>query len=190
MAHGRGASRVSATADSVAPRALDTAAVDSSLIFRTDAGRIVIGGGGIRPDLLVPPDTLTTTEREFLRALGGKLPVYQDVMTTYALELKGADVVRNRNFQVTAAMRMELLRQMREREIELTDEVFAGAQQLVDQQFSYEVQRYVFGREAETRRRMRDDAQVQRALALLRQANSVSELFTLAEQSGEAQRTP
>ena len=36
--------------------------------FKSDAGRIVYGGGGITPDVIVPDDTLSTAEQEFYRA--------------------------------------------------------------------------------------------------------------------------
>ncbi len=49
-------------------------AADSAMkarpIFHTDDGRIVRGGGGIVPDLIVRPDTLTMSEREFIKGLG------------------------------------------------------------------------------------------------------------------------
>jgi carboxyl-terminal processing protease len=47
----------------------DTSTVPDSLLFRTDAGRIVIGGGGIRPDRTVPPPTYTSF-REAVEARG------------------------------------------------------------------------------------------------------------------------
>ena len=43
-------------------------------IFHTDAGRVVRGGGGIVPDVLVKRDTLTSAEKEFARALGKRRP--------------------------------------------------------------------------------------------------------------------
>jgi carboxyl-terminal processing protease len=170
--------------------AVDVAAVDSSQIYVSDGGRVLIGGGGIRPDLVVSPDTLTTVEQEFLRALGAQLPAYRDVMTTYALELKADGGITDPRFEVTDAMRAEFGRRLREREVEIPDELFRGAQLLVDQQFAYEVQRYVFGRESESRRRMEDDSQVQKALELLREARSVPELLALAESQAEVSRTP
>src|ERR1041384_5087221 len=45
----------------------DSTKVDSSLVFHTDHGRVVMGGGGIRPDLFVVPDTFTTAERAFIK---------------------------------------------------------------------------------------------------------------------------
>lgn len=163
-------------------------AVDSSKIFRTDAGRIVVGGGRIRPDLTVA-DTLTSAEQEFLRALGSKLPVYRDVVTTYALELKGANSFSG-PVQVGAAMRRELLRRLREREIEIADALWAGARRFISRQFGYEVERYVFGREAETLRRIGDDLQVQKAIALLSQVRTPTELLALLQQETELIRNP
>ena len=169
----------------------DTAAVDSSRVHRTDAGRVVIGGGGIRPDLVVPADTLSEVEQEFLRSLGSKLPAWRDVMTTYALEIKAAGTVTDSNFTVTSQMRAGLLQRLQEREIEATDQQFRAARDLIDQQFGYEVQRYVFGRESESRRRISNDPQVRKAVDLLQEARTQTELLTLAQREGtEVSRTP
>ncbi|MGD2135445.1 MAG: S41 family peptidase [Gemmatimonadales bacterium] len=165
--------------------------VDTNQVYRTDAGRTVYGGGGIRPDLVVPPDTLTDQERRFVQTLGSEWATYRDVMTTYALDLKGSESIADPRFEVTAAMRAELLRRLREHGVEMPDEVFRGAADLVNQQFGYEVARYVFSRELEARRRISDDAPVQTALDLLAEAQTTPELLALAAAAnGEGTRTP
>ncbi len=159
-------------------------AADTSIaarpIFKTDAGRTVRGGGGIVPDVIVRPDTLTQAERDFVRALGDKVPAYRDVLTTYALDLKKNKAVQSESFQVTPAMRAEVYARLKARGANVQAETFKGAGSLVDQQLSYEVSRYVFGRPAEFRRRSQDDPQVQSALGLLRKAESPKQLLTLA----------
>jgi len=40
--------------------------------YSSDAGRTVYGGGGITPDVIVPDDTLSSAEQEFLRSLAPK----------------------------------------------------------------------------------------------------------------------
>ncbi len=155
---------------------------DTTEIFRTDAGRPVRGGGGIRPDLTVYPDTLLDTEKQFVRALGAKLPVYRDVMTSYALELKGSGRITDEQFRVSAAMRQEFLRRLGERDVRIASAVAVGASDLIDQELSYELQRYVFGRQSESQRRLRDDPQVQKAITLLREARTMPELIARAEQ--------
>jgi carboxyl-terminal processing protease len=168
----------------------DSAAVDSSEVYRTDSGRIVIGGGGIHPDLVVTSDSLTTGERQFVRTLGADYPRYRDVMTTYALELKGNGGVQATGFRVTEGMRAELLNRLEDRGVSIPRELWDTAQDLVQQQFAYEVERYVFGREAESRRRIQDDGQIQKATALLERARTPVELLQLATRESENSRNP
>src|SRR5256885_2823841 len=154
--------------------------VDSSAVFHTDAGRTIFGGGGIRPDIYVVADTLTTAERVFIRGVGDKTPLYQDAVTSYALELKESHRVSSPDFAVTAQMVDEVLRRARSKGVSVPDSVAAGARDLIGQQLGYEVARYSFGRSAEFRRRMHDDQQVQRAFALADRAKSPQELLTMA----------
>jgi carboxyl-terminal processing protease len=167
----------------------DTTKVDSSLIFHTDRGRTVLGGGGIHPDIFVAPDTFTTAERAFSKALGNKIPVFQDVLGTYALELKGQHTLSGPNFQVTDAMVDEVLRRMRAKGVVVSDAVVAGAHSLLVQEIGYQAARYSFGKNAEFSRRMADDRQVQQALTLAQKARTPAELLSLAAvQASESNR--
>ncbi|MDZ4863860.1 MAG: S41 family peptidase [Gemmatimonadota bacterium] len=149
-------------------------------VFRTDAGRLVRGGGGIVPDLIVRQDSLSGNERAFATALAAKSSEYRDALTATALDLKNNHSVTTEEFAVTVVMRAAVLRRMRAKGVELADSTFARAQSLVDEQLGYEVARYVFGRPAEFRRRARDDRQMQVALDLLRRAQSPKDLIGLA----------
>jgi carboxyl-terminal processing protease len=158
----------------------DTAAVDSTQTFKTDRGRVVFGGGAIRPDLNIVPDTLSTAERTFIKALANKLPLYFDVRTGYALELKAAGRLTDRNFVVTDDMVSEVVRRLRAKGATLPDSALAGGRTLIRQQLGYEVARYVFGRPAEFRREVGDDRQIQEALGLARRARSPQDLLAIA----------
>jgi carboxyl-terminal processing protease len=160
---------------------------DSTLLFHTDAGRSVYGGGGIRPDLYVVADTFTTAERNFIRALADKAPLYQDAVTTYALELKEGHRLASPDFPVTDGMVDEVIRRIRAKGVSIPDSVFAGARELIGQQLGYESARYSFGRPVEFRRRMSDDQQVKRALALADRAKSPQDLLTLANTQSTSQ---
>jgi len=166
----------------------DTTKVDSSLVFRTDHGRTVLGGGGIRPDVFIKPDTFTTAERAFMKALGSKIPTYQDVRASYALEVKGSGRVKSPAFSVTPEMVDEVLRRLRARGVAVPDSVVAGARTLIADDLGHEITRYVFGRPSEVRRRMDEDRQVQAALALVRRAKSPQDLLSLA--AAQAPATP
>jgi carboxyl-terminal processing protease len=170
-----------AAADGVA--APDTAAEGDTLrrpIFHTVGGRTVRGGGGIVPDVVIRQDTLTDGERAFLTALSPNFGAYRDALTSTALDAKDRKLVTREDFQVTAAMRQEVFQRMQDKGVKVSDQVFAGARTLVDEQLGYEIARYVFGRPAEFRRRTAQDRQMQAALDLLRQAQSPKDLLTLA----------
>jgi len=166
----------------------DTTKVDSSLVFHTDHGRTVLGGGGIRPDVFIKPDTFTTAERAFMKALGSKIPTYQDVRASYALEVKGSGRVKSAAFSVTPDMVDEVLRRLRARSVAVPDSVVAGARTLIADDLGHEITRYVFGRPSEVRRRMDEDRQVQAALAMARRAKSPQDLLSLA--AAQAPATP
>jgi carboxyl-terminal processing protease len=162
----------------------DKESTDSALkerpIFHTDAGRVVRGGGGIVPDLVIRPDTLTTSEREFAKALGNGLPQYRDALTSIALEAKKTHGVKSESFKITPEMRQQVYSRLRTRDVQISPTVFNGAGTLIDEQLGYEVARYVFGRPAEFRRRAANDPQMQTAMGLLRKAQTPKELLSLA----------
>ena len=153
-------------------------------IYKTDAGRVVRGGGGIVPDIVIRQDTLTAAERAFATALASKFAEYRDALTSTALQIKTDKSVTSEEFAVTAAMRSEVLRRMRAKGVQLADSVFTRAEPLINEQLGYEVARYAFGRPAEFRRRSRDDRQMQGAHDLLHKAQTPKDLMSLATVQG------
>jgi carboxyl-terminal processing protease len=165
----------------------DEESTDSALkerpIFHTDAGRVVRGGGGIVPDLVIRLDTLSTPEREFAKALGNGLPQYRDALTSIALEAKKSHGIKSESFKVTPEMRQQVYNRLRAHDIDMSPAVFQGAANLIDEQLGYEIARYVFGRPAEFRRRAASDQQMQTAMGLLRKAQTPKDLLSLARVS-------
>ncbi|HXI20197.1 MAG TPA: S41 family peptidase, partial [Gemmatimonadales bacterium] len=159
----------------------DSAAGDSARpMYHTDSGRLVRGGGGIVPDLIVRQDSLTDAERAFASALGSKFSEYRDAITATALDLRNHKGVTREDFTVTPAMREEVLAKLRDKGVEMPDSTFDHSEPLIDEQLGYEIARYVFGRPAEFRRRARDDRQMQVALGLLHRAQTPKDLLSLA----------
>jgi carboxyl-terminal processing protease len=171
----------------------DKEASDSALkerpIFHTDAGRVVRGGGGIVPDLVIRPDTLTEAEREFAKALGNGLPQFRDALTSIALDAKKNHGVKSESFKVTPQMRQEVFEKLRSHDVKISPEVFNGAGSLIDEQLGNEIARYVFGRPAEFRRRATKDLQMQTAMGLLRKAQTPKDLLSLARGSNRPAAT-
>jgi carboxyl-terminal processing protease len=152
--------------------------LDSLPSFKTVSGRTVKGGGGIVPDRIVRADTLTAAEREFARTLAPNVSTFRDALVAEALELKAKHTVQSPDFPVTDAMRQAVLSRMATKQVTLTPAEVAGGSRLIDEQLSYEIERYVFGRAAELRRRTQDDAQVRAALDLFRNAGTQAALMS------------
>jgi carboxyl-terminal processing protease len=162
----------------------DSAAGDSVVpTFRTDAGRVVRGGGGIVPDIVMRQDSTTPGERAFIEAVGARVQEYRDVITTYALDLKRDRAITSEDFVITPAMRAEVIDRLRRKGVVISPEVVGQSGRLLEQNLSYEIARYVFGRPAEFRRRAQDDRQMQTALELLRKASTPAALLGLANGS-------
>jgi len=157
----------------------DTTPPDTTQIFHTDAGRVNFGGGGIRPDLFVAADTLSASERTFVKVLGSKITVYRDVLSGYSRELKGTGRLKDPAFLVTDDMVRTVVNRLRARGVEMSDSVVSGARTLITRELGYEAVQYSFGRIAEFHRRVADDRQIREALALARRAKSPEDLLAL-----------
>ena len=142
-------------------------------------GRRLQASAGLVPDVVLGADTLSDTESLFAQSLGGQIPVFRDVLTAYALELRKGSAISTEGFQVTPAMRAEVRRRLQDRGLQMADSVFGGGTRIVDEQLGYEIARYTFGLSAERRRRVADDRQIQRAVELVRGTTSPQALLGL-----------
>jgi carboxyl-terminal processing protease len=170
-------------------RSIQGAALDSAMgsertapteTTYSTAGRKLGTGNGLVPDIVLEPDTLTTPESLFAQTLSEQIPVFRDVLTAYALELKKRRAVASEVFQVTGAMRAEVRRRLEERGVMMVDSVFNGGVRIVDEQLGYEIARYGFGPLAEQRRRATGDSQIRHAIQLVRGTSSPRALLGLA----------
>ena len=164
------------------PEGPDSTGPLASTVFRSDAGRELAGGGGIHPDVVVArADTTTAAERRFQRQLGSNIQTFFGVVSSYAMELKEAELVPDaESFEVTPHMRSVLLGRIRERGIAMPNALWSGARELVSHELLRRTLRYVFGREVEMRYEVLRDAVVGKAIDLLGEVESQEELLELA----------
>jgi carboxyl-terminal processing protease len=148
--------------------------------FRTDAGRTVYGGGGITPDVIAGDSTVPVAEGIFMRALGAKAGHFRDAVTDYALFLKGTGGITTPDFVVTPAMRDQVWNRMKARGIDISRSVYDEAEPLVSRMIAFDIARYIFGSEAEFRRRVSIDKPLQKALELARGSKSEKDLLKKA----------
>jgi carboxyl-terminal processing protease len=142
--------------------------------YTSDAGRTVYGGGGITPDVIVPDDTLLTSEQQFLRAIAPKAQQFVTVLNQYALDLKP---VAARDFTVTPAWRTELRRRLTAAGITIDEKYEPAATAVLDRELDRRVARLVLGDAGARQRSVGDDHQLARAIALLTSSRSQEALF-------------
>jgi carboxyl-terminal processing protease len=148
--------------------------------FRTDQGRVVYGGGGITPDVIAGDTLAPVAETNFIRALGSNAGRFRDAVTDYALYIKGAHSVTSPDFGVTPQMREEVWTRMKQRGIDIPRSVFDDAEPLVSQVIAFDIARYVFGSDAEFRRRASVDKALQSAIALAQGTRNQTDLLRKA----------
>ncbi|HEX6534210.1 MAG TPA: S41 family peptidase [Gemmatimonadaceae bacterium] len=152
-----------------APQPEDSAAeapLSQRKAYRTDAGRVVYGGGGITPDLIIASEDSAAGMLAFWRALGKDIPSFRDALTETALAVKASKQVSSPDFTVTPQLRADLWSRMRKKGIALDRASFDSASAAIDRLLAYEIDRYVFGTDAEFRRRAKDDRVIRSALDL------------------------
>ena len=145
--------------------------------FRTDAGRVVYGGGGIVPDFLVREDTASTLRQEFLRAVAPKGQQIETVLQQYTRDLKSNATP---DFTVTPAISAELQRRMRAAGIAVDARFDTVAANLLAEELDRRVVRRAFGDAAVKKRTLRHDRALTRAIDLLRRSRTQQDLLRVA----------
>jgi carboxyl-terminal processing protease len=162
----------------VVPDSLETDSVKKTRPqFKSDGGRTVYGGGGITPDLIVKPDTISTPEQDFRKKIAPKYSEFYTALSDYALQLKPS--VRP-GFQVQQAWRDELYKRITAAGVAIEPELYRKATPEVDRMIESRLARLAFGDSTAKRMSLDDDVQLQRALQVLRGASTQQELFASA----------
>jgi carboxyl-terminal processing protease len=145
--------------------------------YRSDAGRIVYGGGGITPDVLVRDDTLTTAEQTFSKAIAPKSQEVYVALADYALDLSRGV---GKDFQVQPQWRDEFFRRLTAKGVTVDRKQYDAAGRYVDRLLEQRVARLVAGDSTAKRRDLKFDAPLRKALDLMERGQSQKDLFTLA----------
>jgi carboxyl-terminal processing protease len=151
--------------------------------YRSDAGRIVYGGGGITPDVLVRDDTLTTAEQAFGKAIAPKSQEVYVTLADYALEL-GRGLTKD--FTVQPQWRDEFFRRLVAKGVPVQRPQYDAASRYVNRLIEQRVARVVGGDSTAKRRDLPCDAPLRKTLELMEKGSSQKDLFTLAAASPPA----
>jgi carboxyl-terminal processing protease len=153
--------------------------------FKSDGGRVVYGGGAVTPDVIVQPDTLTTSEQKLLNLLAPKAQAVQATLVNYAVEHKNKV---QPGFVVARAWRDELYGRLVAQGVKVDKLTFDAGGAEIDRLLGSSIARIAFGDSTEKRREVPEDAQLRRALAILRQSQSQRDLFALAQRQNMAMK--
>ena len=154
-------------------------------IFRSDAGRLLRGGGGITPDRVVTPDSTTTAEQALLRALA---PYSQQAyVALYDMAVSARDGL-SPDFTLDPAWRAEWIERIRAAGLPLESAQVDGAADMLDRLIEQRMAAVAFGDSAAFRRGVDHDGPLRAALRLLATGASQQELFARA--SREESRRP
>jgi carboxyl-terminal processing protease len=174
-----------ALADSAAVRP-DTAKPPAGQVFHTDGGRVVVGGGGIVPDVAVRPDSSQLVAARLLNAaLGKNVAIFNDALAAFALDARARHAVTSPTFEVDPDMRASFLALLARRGVTLDARTMAGAQSFIDQDIGYEVAQFSFGRPGSVRRLFDVDPVLREAARYASRAKTPADLLTLASSAGK-----
>jgi carboxyl-terminal processing protease len=144
--------------------------------FRTDAGRSVMGGGGITPDVQVGDSVTPVPVRQLARAMGKHLADYRDALAREAAAVKSK--VKAPNEPVTKAMLDAVYATLVSRKVAPDRKIFDNASPWIARSLGYEMTRVAFGPDAEFQRRAQDDSVILRAAEILQGAKQPKQVFT------------
>jgi carboxyl-terminal processing protease len=156
--------------------------------YRTDSGRVVYGGGGIVPDMMVSPDTLTTAEKDFFTTVAKGGSRFNDAIFRFAVDHVRSNPNLQPGFPITEAMLDQFYQRLTEGGLEVTREQYSAAEALVRQRLGYEISQAKFGSAVAAQRSNSDDKLVRTAVELLRSAPSQQALFDMVETRKQAAR--
>jgi carboxyl-terminal processing protease len=157
----------------------ETALADSGTVYHTEGGRSVFGGGGIRPDISVEPDSIPPIVSRVARA-------------GYVFEYAVRYVAENENIPENFGDDLGLMDGFEdflvEKDFEFDEVEFAEGEDFMRIMLRSEIARKVFGDEAAYRISLERDSQLQRTVDIIRGSNTLSDLFVAAATEADSRK--
>jgi carboxyl-terminal processing protease len=148
--------------------------------YKTDKGRVVVGGGGIVPDIVLGDSTVPSGERAWVAAVGARVQLFRDALSAYAAHVVRSGAVKDEDFKVTPEMRDAFWNEMRAKKLTVPRAVYDDAHDAIDRVIGSEVAQQEFGVLGAQRRAVHLDPVVMRAVQLLQGVGSPTALLERA----------
>lgn len=153
-----------------------------SLVFETDMGRTVYGGGGVMPDVIVRPDELTDISRGLLQDM-----FVNNAYFSFAVRYRAEHPSIPRDFVPGEDVVREYKAYLREvKEIDFTDEAFESEHDYIRDFLRYTLISQYHGEGAARQAVMQADLPLAKAVALLTRADTLADLFRMAQEERSA----
>ncbi|HET7372232.1 MAG TPA: hypothetical protein VFJ20_02575, partial [Gemmatimonadaceae bacterium] len=134
---------------------------------------------------LVPDDTITTAEREFLRAAAPQFQTINGVLQSYALELKGTVP---RDFTAPASWTTELMRRLASAGTKIAPANDSAARVVLSRDLANRVTRMSYGDATAKARLLPEDHQLLKAVELLERSTTQAQLLAAASPAQSSAR--
>jgi carboxyl-terminal processing protease len=158
---------------------------DNAPTYKTDDGRSIVSKGGITPDLTAGDSVIPAQEIAFLRGVGNKMGVFEDILSDAALSVKAQHKVTAPNFVVTQPILDDLYSRMQKRSVDVPRTVYDDARPLVARLLSYKIALDVFGQNVEFLRKANDDPVIRTASNIVKGARTPRDVFDRIVQAGK-----
>jgi carboxyl-terminal processing protease len=155
--------------------------------FKSAGGRTLYGGGAITPDVIVPPDTLTTAEQQLRRQLLPNFQKYLNAVAAIAEQQKGKVTP---SFTLNPAWREQVWQKLVADTVKIDKTLWEAGASDVDRYIEERVAKVAFGDTLVRRRSMKDDNQLRKALELMKKSTTQKDLFTVAGTAMPAAKAP
>jgi len=167
--------------DRAHPNRVPGAAADTARPhYKTDKGRVVVGGGGIVPDIVFGDSAVPPAERAWVAAVGARVPLFRDALSAYAARVVRSHTVKDEDFKVTPEMREGFWREMQVKHLTVPRDVFDDAHEAIDRVIGTEIVQEAFGVPGAQRRAVHLDPVVRRAVDLLQGVETPTALLERA----------
>ncbi len=158
-------------------RFVESDSVGRRPIFRSSAGRAVLGGGGVTPEVTVATDSVLAPERELARAIGNRAVELHDAVYEVARSLR--PTVQS-GFTIQPVWRDSVFERVQRLGLPVTREMFDAASPIIDRLLEAQIAGLALGDAEAFRRQVPVDRSVQAALDLLGRAPTQQALLALA----------
>ncbi|HYO47921.1 MAG TPA: S41 family peptidase [Gemmatimonadota bacterium] len=156
--------------------------VPDSLVFKTDMGRTVYGGGGVMPDVVVRAGEIADVSRDLLQEIFVK-----NAFFSFAVSYRARHPSISRDFQPDGPLVEEFRAYLRTvKEIDFTDEAFDSERDYVDDFLRYTLISQYHGEGVARQAVLSADLPLAKAVDLLSEADTLADLFRLARLEREA----